>query len=29
MRKYIIGQDPREVSAAEPGWLDLELLAQV
>jgi hypothetical protein len=29
MRKYIIGQGPREVSAAEPGWLDLELLAQV
>jgi hypothetical protein len=29
MRKYIIGHGPREVSAAEQGWLDLELLAQV
>jgi hypothetical protein len=29
MRKRIIGRGPREVSAAEPGWLDLERLAQV
>jgi hypothetical protein len=29
MRKRIIGQGPREVAAAEPGWLDLERLAQV
>jgi hypothetical protein len=29
MRKRIIGQGPREVSAAEQGWLDLERLAQV
>ncbi len=29
MRKFIIGQGPREVSAAEQGWLDLELRAQV
>jgi hypothetical protein len=29
MRKYIIGHGPRDVSAAEQGWLDLELLAQV
>ena len=29
MRKRIIGYGPREVSAAEPGWLDLERLAQV
>jgi hypothetical protein len=29
MRKRIIGQGPREVAAAEPGWLDLDLLAQV
>ena len=29
MRKRIIGHGPREVSAAEPGWLDLERLAQV
>ena len=29
MRKRIIGHGPREVAAAEPGWLDLELLAQV
>ena len=29
MRKYIIGHGPREVSAAEQGWLDLERLAQV
>jgi hypothetical protein len=29
MRKYIIGHGPREVSAIEQGWLDLELLAQV
>jgi hypothetical protein len=29
MRKRIIGQGPGEVAAAEPGWLDLERLAQV
>ena len=29
MRKRVIGHGPREVSAAEPGWLDLERLAQV
>ena len=29
MRKRIIAHGPREVSAAEPGWLDLERLAQV
>ncbi len=29
MRKYIIGHDPREVSATEQGWLDLERVAQV
>ena len=29
MRKRIIGHGPREVSAAEPGWMDLERLAQV
>lgn len=29
MRKDIIGHGPREVSATEPSWLDLELLAQV
>jgi len=29
MRKHIIGHGPREVAAAEPGWLDLERLAQV
>jgi hypothetical protein len=29
MRKRIIGPDPGEVAAAEPGWLDLEHLAQV
>ena len=29
MRKHIIGRGPRDVSAAEQGWLDLELLAQV
>jgi hypothetical protein len=29
MRKRIIGYGPREVAAAEPGWLDLDLLAQV
>jgi hypothetical protein len=29
MRKRIIGQGPHEVAAAEPGWLDLEGLAQV
>jgi len=29
MRKHIIGHGPRDVSAAEQGWLDLERLAQV
>jgi hypothetical protein len=29
MRKRIIGPGPREVPAVEPGWLDLERLAQV
>jgi hypothetical protein len=29
MRKSVIGQGPREVSAAEPGWIDHERLAQV
>lgn len=29
MRKRIIGHGPRAVTAAEPGWLDLERLAQV
>jgi len=29
MRKRIIGHGPRDVSAAEQGWLDLERLAQV
>ncbi len=29
MRKRIIGHDPGEVAAAEPGWLNLERLAQV
>jgi hypothetical protein len=29
MRKRVIGHGPREVSAAEAGWLDLERLAQV
>jgi len=29
MRKRIIGQGPGEVAAVEPGWLDLEGLAQV
>jgi hypothetical protein len=29
MRKRIIGHGPREVSAVEPVWLDLERLAQV
>ena len=29
MRKRIIGPDPGEIAAAEPGWLDLEHLAQV
>lgn len=29
MRKRLIGHDPREVAATEPGWLDLERLAQV
>jgi hypothetical protein len=29
MRKRLIGHGPREVAAAEPGWMDLEPLAQV
>ncbi len=29
MRNRIIGHGPGEVAAAEPGWLDLERLAQV
>jgi hypothetical protein len=29
MRKRVIGHGPRELSTAEPGWLDLERLAQV
>jgi hypothetical protein len=29
MRKRIIGQAPPEVSAAEPGWLDIEGVAEV
>ena len=29
MRKRIIGHGPRDVAAAEPGWMDLERLAQV
>jgi hypothetical protein len=29
MRKRIIGHGPGEVAAAEPGWMDLERLAQV
>jgi hypothetical protein len=29
MRKRIIGHAPGEVAAAEPGWIDLEYLAQV
>lgn len=29
MRKRIIGHGPREVAAAEPGWIDIDLLAQV
>jgi len=29
MRKRLIGHGPREVAAAEPGWLDLEPLAEV
>lgn len=29
MRKRIIGHGPREAAAAEPGWLDLDFLAQV
>ena len=29
MRKHIIGPGPGEVAAAEPGWMDLERLAQV
>lgn len=29
MRKEIMGQDPRDVSLAEPTWLDLQHLARV
>jgi hypothetical protein len=29
MRKRIIGHGPRDVKADEPGWLDIERLAQV
>ena len=29
MRKRLIGPGPRDVTAVEPGWLDLERLAQV
>jgi hypothetical protein len=29
MRKRIIGHGPPDVSAAEPGWIDIERLAQV
>ena len=29
MRKRSIGHGPRDVAAAEPGWMDLESLAQV
>ncbi|MFZ5453211.1 MAG: hypothetical protein ACOZF2_15235 [Thermodesulfobacteriota bacterium] len=29
MRKRLIGHGPREVETAEPGWLDLDLVAQV
>ena len=29
MRKRIIGRGPGEVAAAEPGWMDLEHLAEV
>ncbi len=29
MRKRVIGRGPREVSAVEPDWVDLEHLAQV
>ncbi len=29
MRKRIIAPGPREVAAAQPGWMDLERLAQV
>jgi hypothetical protein len=29
MRKRLIGHGPGEVAAAEPGWMDLEPLAQV
>ena len=29
MRKRIIGQGPRDISRAEPNWIDLERLAQV
>jgi hypothetical protein len=29
MRKRIIGRGPREVAAVEPGWMNLDLLAQV
>jgi hypothetical protein len=29
IRNYIIGHGPRDVSGTEPGWLDLERVAQV
>jgi hypothetical protein len=29
LRKRIIGHGPREVGAADPGWVDLDLLAQI
>jgi hypothetical protein len=29
MRKRIIGHGPREVAVAEPGWVNIDLLAQV
>ena len=29
MRKRIIGHAPSEVAAAEPGWVDIDLLAQI
>ncbi len=29
MRKRIVGHGPGEISAADPGWLDIECLAQV
>ena len=29
MRKHIISHGPQDIKAAEPGWMDLEGLAQV